>query len=169
MPDPIIVVEYDPEWPKIFEVLRDRVAAALGDLTIAIHHVGSTSVPGLAAKPIIDMDVVVPSSACISAAIERLATLGYVHEGDGGIPGREAFRWPPDMPCHHLYVCPAAGEECRRHLLFRNYLRAHPAEAEAYAALKRSCAGMFPNDRTAYTNAKTVFVEERLRRAAKNP
>jgi GrpB-like predicted nucleotidyltransferase (UPF0157 family) len=167
MPEAIIVVEYDPEWPKVFEELRDQVAVVLGDLTVAIQHIGSTAVPGLAAKPIIDMDVVVPSTADIPIAIEQLATLGYIHEGDGGIPGREAFTWPPDRRRHHLYVCARDSEVYQRHLLFRDYLRAHPEEARAYAALKRSSARRFQNDRNAYTIAKTAFVEERLRRAAK--
>ena len=167
MSEAIIVVEYEPKWPKVFEELHDRVAVALGDLAVAIEHIGSTSVPGLAAKPIIDMDVVAPSTAHIPAVIEQLATLGYVHEGDCGIPGREAFTCPPNTPRHHLYVCARDSEEYRRHLLFRDYLRAHPEEAQAYSALKRSSARRFQNDRSAYTKAKTAFVEERLRRAAK--
>src|SRR5258708_1722840 len=104
MPEAIIVVEYDPEWPKVFEELRDHVAVTLSDLAVAIEHIGSTAVPGMAAKPIIDMDVVGPSTAEIPIAIEQLATLGYVHEGDGGIRGREAFTWPPEMRRHHLYL-----------------------------------------------------------------
>src|SRR6266540_5229473 len=88
---PVVVVEYDPEWPRVFERIRAAVAPALGGVAVAIEHVGSTSVSGLAAKTIIDVDVVVPTVADVAVAIERLATLGYVHRGDLGIPGREAF------------------------------------------------------------------------------
>jgi GrpB-like predicted nucleotidyltransferase (UPF0157 family) len=155
----IVVTDYDPQWPTIFEALRDRAAAVLGHLALAIEHVGSTSVPGLAAKPIIDLDVIVRSPDDVLVAIERLATIGYVHRGDLGIAGREAFSQPPDLPDHHLYVCPLGGRELPRHLAFRDYLRTHPEAAEAYAALKRAAATRFPNDIDAYLDAKTVFIE----------
>jgi GrpB-like predicted nucleotidyltransferase (UPF0157 family) len=85
MRGPLIIVDYDPQWPDLFAELRATVAEALGDLVVTVEHVGSTAVPGLAAKPIIDMDVVVPSVADIPEAIRRLAILGYVHRGDIGI------------------------------------------------------------------------------------
>src|SRR4051794_5664339 len=95
MVDPIVVVEYDPAWPDLFAALRTPVAAALDDVAVAIEHVGSTAVPGLAAKPIIDLDVAIRTEADLPAAIERLACLGYAYEGDLGISGRAAFAWPP--------------------------------------------------------------------------
>ena len=95
MSEPITIVDYDPQWPILFEQLRIPVANVLGDLASSIEHVGSTSVPGLPAKPIIDMDVVVATAARIPHVIERLATLGYVYEGDKGIRGREAFAISP--------------------------------------------------------------------------
>jgi GrpB-like predicted nucleotidyltransferase (UPF0157 family) len=165
MSKPIIIIDYDPNWPVVFSELRDRIARALDALVVTIEHVGSTSVPGLAAKPIIDMDVVVASAAEIPAAVQRLAPLGYVHQGDLGIPGREAFVSPPDWPDHHLYLCPLESEELRRHILFRDYLRAHPEEARAYGALKRALADRFRDDRDAYAQAKTVFVGNCLRGA----
>src|SRR5207249_10022511 len=94
----IIVVEYDPAWPATFDDLRARVWTVVGDLALTIEHMGSTSVLGLAAKPIIDMTVVLPSAADVPQAIERLATLGYVHRGDLGIEGREAFGSPVEWP-----------------------------------------------------------------------
>ncbi len=163
---PVIVADYDPAWPRLFEELRDRVVAALGDLVVAVEHVGSTAVPGLPAKPIVDLDVVIATAADLPAAIERLATLGYVHRGDLGIPGREAFSRPSDTPPHHLYVCARDSTELRRHLLFRDYLRTHPEDARAYGALKRQLATRFRDDREAYTEAKSAFVAEILRRAA---
>jgi GrpB-like predicted nucleotidyltransferase (UPF0157 family) len=165
MPRTIIVTDYDPGWPAAFEALRARVALVLGEVALAIEHVGSTSVPGLAAKPVIDIDVVVRSPDDIQAAIERLATIGYVHRGDLGIAGREAFAQPANLPKHHLYVCPLGCEELRRHLAFRDYLRAHPDVAETYAAIKRAAAIRFPNDINSYIDAKTDFVQSVLSRA----
>jgi GrpB-like predicted nucleotidyltransferase (UPF0157 family) len=172
MPRTIVVVEYDPGWPAAFEALRGRVAGALGDLALSIEHVGSTSVPGLAAKPIIDMDVAVRSPDDLPAAIEALATIGYVHRGDLGIGGREAFAQPAGTPEHHLYVCPLGGRELPRHLAFRDHLRAHPAAADDYATIKRAAALRFPNDIDAYIDAKTAFIEGILSRvlpAARSP
>lgn len=166
MPEPVILVDYDRHWPDLFEALRAPVVAVLGDLVIVVEHVGSTAVPGLAAKPIIDMDVVVPSAADIPGAIGRLATLGYVHRGDLGIAGREAFTAPAGTPRHDLYVCAIDSEELRRHRLFRGYLLTHPEEARAYGALKTAAARRFGEDRAAYTEAKTRFVEAVLQRAS---
>jgi GrpB-like predicted nucleotidyltransferase (UPF0157 family) len=166
MPGPVIIVDYDPRWPVVFEELRAPVVAALGDLVAVVEHVGSTAVPGLAAKPIIDMDVVVPSVADIPEAIGRLAFLGYVHRGDLGIPGREAFTSPPGKPAHHLYICALGSEELRRHRSFRDYLLTHPDDARAYAELKRAAAVRFGENRVAYTQSKSRFVEAVLQRAS---
>ena len=166
MPEPVIIVDYDSRWPDLFEELRAPVVAALGDLVVIVEHVGSTAVPGLAAKPIIDMDVVVPSIAEVPEAIARLATLGYVHRGDLGIAGREAFISPAGKPRHHLYLCARGSDELRRHRSFRDYLLTHADEARAYEALKKDAALRFANDRAAYMEAKTGFVEAALRRAS---
>jgi GrpB-like predicted nucleotidyltransferase (UPF0157 family) len=165
MPDPVIIVDYDPAWPVHFEMLHAVVASALGDLALTVEHVGSTAVPGLAAKPIIDMDVVIPSRSDVPTAVDRLSRLGYKHRGDLGIAGREAFSHPPGLPPHHLDVCARDSEELMHHILFRDYLRAHPDEARAYAQLKRRAASVFREDRDAYTEAKSVFVEELLQLA----
>jgi len=165
MTQPIVVVAYNPDWPKVFAALRGRVAGVLGDLALAVEQVGSTAVPGLAAEPIVDLDVLIPSTADLPAAVDRLATLGYVHQGDLGVAGREAFIQPPGTPRHHLYVCALGNEEYRRHVSCRDYLRAHPEAAAAYGALTRSAARRFRDDREAYTEAKSAFVEETLRRA----
>jgi GrpB-like predicted nucleotidyltransferase (UPF0157 family) len=122
----IVVVDYDPTWPATFDDLRARVWPIVGDFALAIEHLGSTSVPGLAAKPVIDMAVVVPSVDDISLAIARLATLRYVHRGNLGIEGREAFRSPVELPAHHLYLCPASSLGLLNPLAVRDYLRVHP-------------------------------------------
>jgi GrpB-like predicted nucleotidyltransferase (UPF0157 family) len=165
MMNPVVVVEYDPGWPELFQSLRGRIVTALGGLATAVEHVGSTAVAGLAAKPIIDMDVLLVSGDALPAAIERLATLGYVHQGDLGIPEREAFLTPPGDSPHHLYVCPPQSREFRRHLAFRDYLRSHPEEAKAYGDLKQALALKFSQDRAAYMAGKGGFVAELLERA----
>lgn len=165
MPEPVIVVEYDPEWPLVFERLRGRLAESLGTLPVSIEHVGSTSVPGAAAKPIIDIDVVMSSADDLGRAIELLAKVGYRHVGDLGISGREAFDSPAGLPAHHLYVVVFGGREYVRHVRFRDYLRKHPEAVERYSALKKMLAVRFRDDREAYTEAKAAFVEEMLRKA----
>jgi GrpB-like predicted nucleotidyltransferase (UPF0157 family) len=174
---PIVIADYDPLWPRVFEDLSRVVGAALADLALSIEHVGSTAVPGLAAKPIIDLDVVIASDKHLAAVIQALSVLGYVHQGNLGIDHREAFgRRGKDVPCdgtgrtwpeHHLYVCTKDCEELRRHVAFRDYLRANPREAAAYGALKRRLAGRFQEDRDAYVAGKTAFVERSLRSAGR--
>lgn len=165
MPQPVIIEDYNPAWPHWFERLRAPVQAALGALALVIEHVGSTAVPGLAAKPIIDMDVVISSRTDLTDVIARMAGIGYRHEGDLGVAGREAFFPPPGLPAHHLYVCSADSAELRRHLAFRDYLRRHPADAAAYGALKSELAARFGRDRDGYSLAKSDFVNGILARA----
>ena len=165
MANPVIILDYDPNWPGIFQSLRQRIADALGDLAAAIEHVGSTSVPDLAAKPIIDIDVLLAAEGMLSAAIDRLASVGYVHRGNLGIPEREAFHTPINDPPHHLYVCPPGSAEFRKHVAFRDYLRAHPKEAKVYGELKITLAQRFREDRAAYNLAKTEFVLDLTNRA----
>lgn len=165
--DPVIVRAADPGWPAEFAALAAPVRAALGPLALGVEHVGSTSVPGLAAKPVIDLDVVISSRLTLPPVLERLSTLGYVHRGDLGIPGREAFHWPEHLPRHHLYVCAVDAVPLHEHLLFRDHLRAHPAEAAAYGTLKRALAERYRGDRVRYGEAKTEFVRAALARAGR--
>lgn len=158
------VVEYDPAWPERFRALADRAASKLGDVALAIEHVGSTSVPGLDAKPVVDLDVVVRPED-VERAIEQLAALGYVHRGELGIPGRHAFRPPPGEPRHHLYLCVTGSDGLRDHLHFRDHLRAHPDAAAEYAALKRRLAQQHRGDREAYQRAKSAFIDSLTQRA----
>ena len=171
----IVVVDYDPQWPLIFADFKRVLEATLGELALSIEHVGSTSVPGLAAKPIIDLDIVIESRALLPKAIESLATLGYYHQGDLDVKGREAFgRHEADIPSdgtgrqsmrHNLYVCAQDSIELARHLAFRNYIREHPDEALAYGNLKRQLAQQFPYDIDSYVEGKSAFVEGILQRA----
>ncbi|MGI8479986.1 MAG: GrpB family protein [Gaiellaceae bacterium] len=159
MPDPIVIVDYDPAWPLQFERVRERAAAAVGDLAVAIEHVGSTAVVGLAAKPVIDL-VIVVEPGDEQDAVERLTASGYVHRGNLGVEGREAFDVPEGAPRHHhhLYVSPTDSEELRAQLAFRDRLRESRELAIEYEALKHELAARFRDDRMGYTDAKTDFV-----------
>jgi GrpB-like predicted nucleotidyltransferase (UPF0157 family) len=160
----VVISDYDSKWPALFESLRERIAAALGQMVIAIEHVGSTSVPNMCAKPIIDLDVVVRPED-VPAAIAAVESLGYRHEGDLGIEGRDAFRWTAEFPEHHLYVCPEGSPAFRRHILFRDYLRTHPEAAQQYAELKRELATRYHDDRSKYQAAKAGFLDSLLQQA----
>jgi GrpB-like predicted nucleotidyltransferase (UPF0157 family) len=175
MARPVVVVDHDPAWAEQFEELRQVLAAALGDVATRIEHVGSTSVLGLAAKPVLDIDIVIESREKLSTAVERLATLGYHHRGDLDVPGREAFG-PGDGTCpvvdpprtwprHNPYVCAQNSIELVRHLAFRDWLRTNDEDVRRYASLKRELARRYPNDVNAYCEAKTDFVEGILVRA----
>ena len=128
------------------------------DFALAIEHIGSTSVPGLSAKPIIDMSVVVQSPEHVPLVIKRLATLGYVHRGNLGIEGREAFRSPQKLPAHHLYLCPEGSLGLINPLALRDYLRVHPDLAHAYGNLKKTLALEFPDDIDSYIDGKTDLI-----------
>jgi GrpB-like predicted nucleotidyltransferase (UPF0157 family) len=162
MSAPLVIEDYDPRWPDQFELLRARISSALGPLAATIEHVGSTAVPGLAAKPILDIDVLLTPDADLAAVIGKLASLGYEHRGDLGILGREAFRAPAgDFP-HHLYICPSDSAEYTRHVAFRDHLLRQPEDADTYATLKRTLATKFTMDREAYNAAKSDFIAQIL-------
>jgi GrpB-like predicted nucleotidyltransferase (UPF0157 family) len=165
----IIVVDYDPTWPETFERLRMCIWPSVCNLATSIEHVGSTSVNGLAAKPVIDMSIVVPTASEMGPLIDRLATLGYRHRGDLGVPGREAFARPPGTADHHLYACVDGNQGLRNHLAVRNYLRCHPSFAETYGTLKKQLAARFADDIDGYVDGKSEFILEILARAGFSP
>jgi GrpB-like predicted nucleotidyltransferase (UPF0157 family) len=156
-----VISDYDPSWPSLFASLARSVTAALESVLVRIEHVGSTAVPGLAAKPIIDLDVVV-QPADVPEAIRRLSGLGYLHRGDLGVAGREAFASPAGTPAHHLYVCPVGSQALAEHLRFRDCLRANNTLAQEYGLLKRYLAERFGEDRAGYCQAKTRFIRAAL-------
>ncbi|MCQ4088399.1 GrpB family protein [Saccharibacillus sp. JS10] len=167
-PDPVVIEPYNEEWQKAFHTLESILSTKLGALALRIEHVGSTSVPNLAAKPIIDIDVVIESTEQLPQVIEKLNALGYIHEGNLGIKSREAFArkdaYVPyshdgDMKYeHHLYVCDLESSELKKHLKFRDLLREHPSLVEEYSTLKSDLSAAFRNDRQAYTQGKTEFI-----------
>jgi GrpB-like predicted nucleotidyltransferase (UPF0157 family) len=160
----VVVVDYDEEWPRRFDDLRVRTWPVVADVALRIEHVGSTSVPGLAAKPIIDITVVVAGRGDVPPMIDRLATLGYRHRGNLGIEDREAFDHLADLPRHNLYVCPEGTIGLVNQVAVREHLRAHPDVARQYGELKKRLAGQFPDDIDSYVFGKTDFILDVLRR-----
>ena len=159
----IVVGDYDPSWDERFQDLRQQLAPHVADLAVSIEHVGSTAVPGCAAKPIIDLDIVVAEEAAMPELISRLTAQGYRHEGDLGIAGREAFQAPSAALEHHLYGLVAGSRPHLDHILLRDYLRQRPDEVRRYSALKRILAQRFHADsegRRDYSTAKSALVEE---------
>jgi len=163
---PAEVVAYDPRWPTWFEEIRRGLASYLAGVPHEIEHVGSTAVPGIAAKPIIDVDVVVPSAEVMPAASAALAAAGYAPQGDLGIAGREAFGLPPEVAhYHHLYVVVAGSKPHLDHVQLRDHLRTDAVDRERYAARKHELAHLLTTDRAAYVDGKSALVEEMLARA----
>lgn len=158
----VVVLSYDAKWKSDFENIKKEIDAALGDLIIAVEHVGSTSVEGLSAKPCIDIDVVIKDYSVFDAVVGRLDAIGYIHEGNYGIEGREAFKYldKPHLQAHHLYVCPQQSKELHRHITFREFLRNNPEAAKRYGAVKERAAQLFPDDIEKYIEYKSPCIEE---------
>lgn len=165
----IEVVPYNPEWKAEFNRLKEQLLSYVGDLIISIEHVGSTSIEGLVAKPIIDLDLVMDSYDVLPQIIERLQQHGYEHQGNLGIEGREAFqRLQEDgFMKYHLYVCPKDGKGYLEHIAFRDYLRSNTAARQAYAEVKQRLAEQHRYDIDAYCEGKTTFVSSILSKAMK--
>jgi GrpB-like predicted nucleotidyltransferase (UPF0157 family) len=156
----IEVVDYDPAWPAIYREEAAAIRRVLGDQVAALEHGGSTSVPGLAAKPIIDMWAAL-RAPIREDDIQAMAALGYEYLGESALPDQDFFV-KRASPSYHLHCYPAGHPEWDRHLAFRDWLRAHPEGAAAYASLKRELAKRFPADALAYTEAKSEFIQEAL-------
>lgn len=156
----VVVLPYDEAWADRFAEIKTEIEAALGELAFRIEHVGSTAVPGLSAKPIIDLDVVIRDSSAFHAAAAALEAIAYQHEGDLGIAGREAFRYDgkDHLQKHHLYVCAQNSAELKRHLAFRDYLRTHPEAVCEYSRIKEEGAALYPYDIDGYIEHKTPFI-----------
>ncbi|TWC07436.1 GrpB-like predicted nucleotidyltransferase (UPF0157 family) [Bradyrhizobium macuxiense] len=165
----IVVSDYDPSWPALFAQERVRIAQALGAFALAIEHVGSTAVPGLPSKPIIDLLVGVPSlEEAKERSIAPLEALGYIYMPDyaSWLPGELFFRKGPPGPwTHHLHVTEPSHPRWEALVVFRDYLRAHPEAARAYADIKRGLAASSQDNIGAYRNGKTVFVQETTAKA----
>jgi GrpB-like predicted nucleotidyltransferase (UPF0157 family) len=167
---PIALVPYDKAWPERYHRERAAISSAMGDIAVAIEHVGSTSVPGLTAKPTVDVAIGVRTMDGGRRAIEPLFALGYA-KGRDNFPDWRYFDREGHAPGDnvHLHMVPFGGERWTRYLLFRDYLRAHPDDAAAYVRLKLGLAAEFGRDRLGYVEAKTDFVEAILARARIEP
>ena len=156
---------YDPNWIKQFNDEALLIAPVFSDNFVAIHHIGSTSVPGLAAKPTIDIVLEVAHIDLVDACNDQMAQLGYEAWGDYHIPGRRFFVKGDDKRTHHVHTFQTGSADIARHLYFRDYLKTHPTEAQAYADLKIKLADEFYNDRKGYVLAKEAFAKALEQRA----
>jgi GrpB-like predicted nucleotidyltransferase (UPF0157 family) len=125
---------------------------------LSIEHVGSTSVPGLAAKPVLDIDIVISNIDKLPPIIEKLKTLGYIHRGNLGLEGREAFQAPENLVSHHLYVCLEDSVAYKNHMILRDFLRINSAARDQYAQLKRDLADKYADSIDSYVDGKTDFI-----------
>ncbi len=166
MPQHITVLNYDTEWPLKYMRERDKITGILKDNCISIYHIGSTSVPGLAAKPIIDIMVVVKSLERVDIAAEKFADIGYEYLGEFGIAGRRYLRKGGDERTHQIHIFQADDwNNIGRHLAFRDYMRTHEKERDEYAKIKKALAQKFPYDIDGYCKGKENFVREMEERA----
>jgi GrpB-like predicted nucleotidyltransferase (UPF0157 family) len=156
----ITVVDYDPRWVAEFETESDRVRKVLREEIISIEHIGSTSIPGMCAKPVIDILVVVRSIGRIDLYNRSMLDLGYIAKGEFGIAGRRFFLKGVPARTHHLHIFQERSQEIGRHLHFRDYLAAHPDEARRYCQLKRELASRHELDIDAYSRGKDEFIKE---------
>ncbi len=170
---PIGVVDYDPDWPAQFEAERDRLVGEIGKWVLAVEHIGSTAVSGLAAKPIIDIMPGIRSLEDADRCVEGMRRLGYeyVPEFEDALPDRRYLKKGHPEQRLHVHIVEVDGPFWQRHVAFRDYLRSHPGVAAEYAALKRRLAAEYPHDSLAYTEAKSEFILgiEKAAAAARSP
>ena len=164
----IIVEPYNPVWKTEFTKAQLFYGELLSDIDVEIEHVGSTSVEGLWAKPILDIDIVVKNTKDRDIVIARLLEVGYTHQGNLGVEGREALSYEEDnrhitWMKHHLYVCMADCENLWNHLLLRKHLRANPSAVKAYSVLKSELAKKYRYDIDAYVEGKTALITQFLK------
>jgi GrpB-like predicted nucleotidyltransferase (UPF0157 family) len=160
------LVSYKKEWKTLFQKEKKLLLSAIGDFAPAVEHIGSTAIPQLEAKPIIDIMIGVRDFSEVEKYLSPLRKIGYEYRGELGIKGRPFFRkGTATASTHHLSLVRFGGEIWTRQLFFRDYLLEHAEAARSYGELKRDLAAKFKNDREAYTNAKTEFIEEILRKS----
>jgi len=162
------MVPHDPNWRQKFQQEAERVSAAAGSNVVAVHHVGSTAIPAIYAKPIIDLLLVVRDLAALDERQPMMEALGYEARGEYGIPGRRFFRRDNEHGdrTHQIHAFEDGSPQIARHLAFRDYMIAHPEAAEAYSDLKRDLAAKYPEDIEAYMDGKDEFIQEIDRRTA---
>ena len=158
------VAPYAPDWKRLFNEEKTRLHGAIGDYALDIQHIGGTSIPGMMAKPIIDIAVAIPNFEEGSRCVEPIVRLGYEYRGEYGMPRRHYFV-KGDPRAHHLHMVELTSVDWKEHLLFRDYLISHSNVAEEYAVLKEKAAEEFRVDRQAYQAAKSAFIRRVLESA----
>jgi len=158
------VVAYDTNWPALFLAESQRLTAACRSLPVHFEHVGSTAVPGLCAKPVLDILAGHPAGVSALDYVTDFERAGYIHRGDRGIAGHQFFRRGQPR-AYHIHLVEEDGELWRQYLGFRDHLRADPTAARRYGELKEALAARFPHDRESYINGKSEFVREVLSRS----
>jgi len=163
----VILLPHDPAWGEAFQQEAGRITAALRGLHTVIHHVGSTAIPGIHAKPIIDMLLLVEDLAGIDARSAVMEALGYEGMGEYGIPGRRYFRKLTEggVHTHHVHAFREGSDGAVRHLAFRDYMIVHPHAAQAYSELKQRLAEAYPSNMDAYIDGKDPFIKAHEARA----
>jgi GrpB-like predicted nucleotidyltransferase (UPF0157 family) len=166
-----LVEKYNPAWPRCFEEIKTFLGEKIFKVCLRIEHVGSTAIPGMTAKPIIDLTIVIKSER-FGEIKSLLEERGYYHEGDKGIKDREAFdlvdeKIKKSLPKHHLYVCPEHSEALKRHIAFREYLKKNKAYAKRLSELKWALVEKFHNDKYPYMDGKAELCEEITKKALK--
>jgi len=159
------VAPYSPKWPTAFAAEAARLRMALGDLVVRIHHIGSTAVPGLAAKPVIDILLEVRDLSQLDASDRVMESLGYLPRGEYGIAGRRYYPKGGDARSHHVHAFVVGDEHVAKHLAFRDFLRSHPAVAAAYAETKRAAVTDHRHDPEGYQLCKREFIARTLHQA----
>jgi len=160
------VVPHSPGWAAAFRAEADRLRAVLGDEVVAVHHVGSTAIPGIGAKPIIDILLAVREVERLDELGPEMDGLGYEARGEFGLPGRRFFvKDKGSRRTHHIHAYATGNPELERHLAFRDYMISHPEDARAYDRLKQDLARRFPTDIEGYMDGKDAFIKEMERKA----
>ncbi|VAW41548.1 Uncharacterised protein family UPF0157 (COG2320), partial [hydrothermal vent metagenome] len=157
---------HNPDWIRQYDEEAACLTAVFQPILITIHHIGSTAIPSIKAKPIIDILIVVKTITAVDEYIKPMAAMGYICKGENGIAGRRYFRKGSDVHhTYHIHIYEEGHPEIGRHLNFRDYLRHHPQEAEVYSQLKEALAQQYFSDPQSYTSSKTSFIGNVLKQA----
>ncbi|MEI5909591.1 GrpB family protein [Bacillus spongiae] len=154
------VSSYNEKWSSMFTEEVEKLSLIFGNEIVDIHHIGSTSVPGLKAKPVIDIMPVVKDIDLVDKHYQEMQDIGYDPKGENGIPKRRYFQKGGDNRSHHIHIYEVGSEEIKRHLAFRDYLRKHPDDKKSYGELKEKLAKQYPYDIESYINGKERLIKE---------
>ncbi len=159
------IVSYNPNWKEIYKEESKKIKNVLSDIIVDIHHIGSTAIPGIKAKPVIDILVEVKDIEAVDRYNNKMEELGYEVMGEYGIPKRRFFRKGGNNRTHHIHIFQVGNEEIERHINFKEYLISHPDKAREYSKLKEKLTNKYTYDVENYTNGKSDFIKEIDRKA----